>query len=72
MKKTFVYAVALAMTILSIYSCSNIEIATFEDCYKETAKISENCYAFRCRHHKHRRFFHRIHDNVYQKNLYET
>ena len=44
MKKTFVYAVALAMTILSIYSCSNIEIATFEDCYKETAKISENCY----------------------------
>lgn len=44
MKKTFAYAVALAMTIISIYSCSNIEIATFEDCYKETAKISENCY----------------------------
>ena len=30
MKKTFAYAVALAMTIISIYSCSNIEIATFE------------------------------------------
>lgn len=44
MKKTFVYAVASAMAIFAIHSCNNVEITTFEDSYKETAKISENCY----------------------------
>lgn len=44
MKKGFFYAAALVMAIFSIYSCSRTQIATFEDCYKETSKISENCY----------------------------